>query len=110
MLDKAQTAINEMRLSNKHAAAQKCVPIYQEHCHKTQKLAKEYEDLYKRFIELNTKNKVAESMKKGQIYTVEGSDEENDEVNQSIKDIQMNPLLTVEQRRTRVEAEVIHQS
>lgn len=46
-------------------------------------------------------------MKNGEIYTIEGSDEENESVNQSIRDIQQNPLLTQEQRRTKVEAEVI---
>mmetsp|Transcript_1061 Transcript_1061/g.1055 ORF Transcript_1061/g.1055 Transcript_1061/m.1055 type:complete len:141 (+) Transcript_1061:458-880(+) len=45
-------------------------------------------------------------MKNGEIYTIEGSDEENESVNQSIRDIQQNPLLTQEQRRTKVEAEI----
>ena len=45
-------------------------------------------------------------MKKGETFTLEGSDEENDYVNQSLRDIQMNPMLTQEQRRTRVETEV----
>jgi hypothetical protein len=108
MLDKAQGLINELRLRNKHSLAQKCLAIYQENCQKTQKIAEEYEVLYKRHIENEAKAKVAESMKKGQIYTVDGSDEEQDEVNKSLKDIQLNPLLTQEQRRTRVEAEVFH--
>lgn len=47
-------------------------------------------------------------MKKGEMYTIEGSDEEDNAANQSIRDIQMNPLLNKEQRRVRVEAEVIH--
>ena len=96
-----------MKLSNRYTAAQKAMVIYNNMWTKTTELGSEYENLYKRFIEQETKAKVRESMKKGEIYTLEGSDEENDEVNQSIKDIQMNTLLTQEQRRTRVEAEVI---
>ena len=95
-----------MKLSNRYTAAQKAMVIYNNMWTKTTELGSEYENLYKRFIEQETKAKVRESMKKGEIYTLEGSDEENDEVNQSIKDIQMNTLLTQEQRRTRVEAEV----
>lgn len=106
MLDRAQTLINELRLSNKHTKAKKCQAIYQEQWEKTQELAEEYESLYKRHIEYETKAKVTESMKKGVIYSVNGTEEEDEEVNKSIKDIQMNPLLTQEQRRTRVEAEV----
>lgn len=104
-MDQAQQCINELRLSGKHAIAQKSMSIYQEQCVKTQKLAFEYEGLYKRFIEKEAKAKVAEGIKKGGIYKYD-SEEDNSEMNVSIKDIQMNPLLSNEQRITRVEAEV----
>jgi urease gamma subunit len=105
MLDKASESINGLKLSNKHSIAQKCSVIYNEQVQKTQLLGTEYESLYKRFLQYKAKQKVADYMKNGQMILDE--EEENSEMNQSIKDIQANTMLSKEQRRVRVEAEVL---
>lgn len=106
MLDRAQTLINEMRLGGKEAEARKCLVVYQESCAKAKKIGEDYENLCKRYIAKQAEARVGESMKKGKIFKVEGVDEDDDEFNQSIKDIQMDNQLTQEQRRLKVEAEV----
>lgn len=95
-----------MRLDNRHGQAQKAMTIYHSQGKRTAQLALEYERLYDRFIEQEARAKVRASLNKGEVYTLEGSDDENEGVNQSLKDIQANPLLSQEQRRMRVEAEV----
>lgn len=75
-------------------------------CQRTKKLAQEFEILYKRFTEKDTQEKVRESLKKGKIVHVAGYEEEEKEVDRSIKEIERNPLLTSEQRKIKVEAEV----
>jgi hypothetical protein len=65
----------------------------------------EYQDLYKRFLKYKAKSEIAEKMNSGAVYMMEEEDD-NNPTNQSLRDIQMNPRLTLEQRRIRVEAEV----
>ena len=105
-LDQAQTSINELRLSNKAALASKCQAIYMEECQRTKKLAIEFERLYRQSTELEAKQNARESIKKGKIVHIQGHEEEEKEVNESIKEIERNPLLSQEQRKVRVEAEV----
>jgi uncharacterized protein YecA (UPF0149 family) len=73
---------------------------------RTKKLAEQFEELYTRHIEREAKEKVRESMKNGKIVKVDGNDSDEEEVNQSIKEIQQNTMLTQAQRQSRVEAEV----
>ena len=65
----------------------------------------DYQDLYKRFLKYKARAEIAEQMNKGGVYMVEDEDD-NNPTNQSLRDIQMNTKLTLEQRRIRVEAEV----
>lgn len=73
---------------------------------KVQKLAKDYESLYKRFVVKDTHERVSETLLKGGVFKVDGSDSEDEKFNSNIQDIQMNQQMTLEQRRLKVEAEV----
>ena len=77
---------------------------------RTRKLAEQFEQLYNRHIEQEAQHKVRESMKRGQIVSIDGTEEENSLLGQSVENIQSDPILTQQQKRTRVEAEVCLQT
>lgn len=106
MLDQAEVSINELRLSNKYSQAQKCQSIYMQQCGRAKTLAEEFETLYNRYLEQETQDKVRESLKSGKIVVV-GDNQDEEEINQHIREIQANPRLTQEQKQLRAEAEVL---
>lgn len=93
-------------MNNKKELANKAQGIYMEQWARTKKIAEEFEVLYKRNIEREAQTKVRESLKKGTMVSFDDSDEESKEFNQSLRDIQKDALLSSDQRRLKVEAEV----
>ena len=62
--------------------------------------------IQKIYIIKDTHERVSETLLKGGVFKVEGSDSEDEKFNENIQDIQKNQQLTLEQRRLKVEAEV----
>ncbi|CAI2371289.1 unnamed protein product [Moneuplotes crassus] len=106
-LKEAEEYIKEMEGKCKEDKLNKLKEMDRTYRHQAETLAKEYENLYNRFLSQKAKQEIPKADIRSKMYQRTNYDDENpDPIRHSQKD-QAVSILTAEERKTRVEAEII---
>lgn len=105
-LKEAEEYIKEMKGKCKEEKLNKLKEMDRTYRHQAEALAKEYEHLYNRFLSQEAKQEMSKTVTHSKIYQRTNYDDESPGPSSHSQKDQAVSLLTAEERKTRVEAEV----